>query len=132
MKRKAESLVMAKDRRTTPRCSPLHEGGKLTAEVRMGSHPPYVARVVNISREGTLLEFQKPNLPRVRVDEHITLKLWIHEDVIWLPGIVRHCYAKRIGVFFPRSMGKSIPNSRQILNKILRDPGSRNLSHQAG
>jgi len=125
-------MVMAKDRRTTPRCSALNGGGNLTAEVRVGSHPPYVARVVNISRKGTLLEFSRPDMPRVRVDEHITVKLWLQADVVWLPGIVRHCYAKRIGVFFPRGLGKSIPNARQILNKMLRGPDSRKLVPQAG
>jgi len=120
-------MVKAKDRRTAPRCSGLKEGGKLTAEIRLGSHPPYVARVVNISQKGTLLEFSKLNVPRVRVDEHITVKLWLSDDVVWLPGIVRHCYAKRIGVFFPQGMGMSIPNARQILNKMLRRPASPKL-----
>lgn len=121
-------MVLAKDRRTNPRCSAFNEGGNLTAEVRVGSQPPIMARVVNISRTGTLLEFPKPEVPRVRVDEHITVKLWLQDDVVWLPGIVRHCYAKRIGVFFPRGIGKSIPNARQILNKMRRAPETRKLS----
>ncbi len=125
-------MVRAKDRRTSPRCFTLNGNVNLIAEVRLGSHPPFVGRVVNISQKGTLLEFPKPNVPQVRVDEHITVKLWLHDDVVWLPGIVRHCYAKRIGVFFPRGMGQSIPNSRQILNKLLRGPDSRKLVPQAG
>ena len=118
-------MVPMKDRRTTPRCSTWTADGNLTAEIRVGSSPPTLARVVNISRNGTLLEFSKSNVPRVRVEEHITVKLWVHDDVIWLPGIVRHCYAKRIGVFFPPGIGKSIPNARQILSKMLHGPDLR-------
>ena len=125
-------MALRKDRRTTPRCPVLNEGGNLTAEVRVGSFPPALARVVNISRNGTLLEFSKATVPRVRVEEQITVKLWLHDDVVWLPGIVRHCFAKRIGVFFPPGIGKSIPNARQILNKMLRGPDSRKLVCQPG
>ena len=120
-------MVLGKDRRTTPRCAAGNADGYLTAEVRVGSHPPFLARVVNLSRNGTLLEFSKSNVPRVRVDDHITVKLCLQDDVVWLPGVVRHCYAKRVGVFFPPGNGQGIPNSRQILNKMFRGPDSKRL-----
>jgi len=125
-------MVRTKDRRVTPRNTALNGSGHLTAEVRVGSFPPTLARVVNISRNGTLLEFSKSNTPRVRVDEPITVKLWIQDDVVWLPGVVRHCYAKRMGVFFPRGLGKSIPNARQIISKMLRSTEARRPAPQAG
>ena len=124
--------ISTTERRATPRRATLNGYGHLAAEVRVGSYPPALARVVNISRNGTLLEFSKASLPRVRVDEHITVKLWIHDDVVWLPGVVRHCYAKRLGVFFPRGLGNAIPNARQIVTKMLRAADSGKLAPQAG
>jgi len=125
-------MVRTHDRRATPRNVPFKASGHFTAEVRVGSFPPALARVINLSRNGTLLEFSKANLPRVRVDEHITVKLWIQDDVVWLPGVVRHCYAKRMGVFFPRGLGKSIPNSRQIVTRMLRSQDSRKTAPPVG
>ena len=115
-----KASIRGRDRRSTPRSPGFFRGGDLNADVRVGPHPPYNAKVINLSENGILLEFSKTDLPRLRVDEPITVKLWLPQDVVWLPGIVRHCYAKRVGVFFPKGLGNTIPNSRQILNKMLR------------
>ncbi len=91
----------------------------LKAIVRLSTNKVCPVRVVNLSLHGTLLEFSREDPPVARVEEPISVKLQISKDVVWLPGVVKHCYGPRMGVYFPeiRSAGKV--HTSPILARVL-------------
>ena len=113
-------MTTRKERRRSPRV-PAIRGINLAAEVRVGQDRSLSAKVVNLSRHGTLLEMSDRLSPRVRVDEKVSVKLRLNRDVVWLAGIVRHCYAARLGVHFPERTGGALTDTNHILTRILRD-----------
>jgi len=124
-----ERRRVGKERRSSPRIGTL-QAFKLDAEVRVGSTKTYSAKVVNLNSQGTLLEFSRHQSPFVRVNEKVSIKLHLGQDVMWFAGVVRHRHAARVGVSFLRSIGG--PNHLGlILNRVLRNPERRRRRPQA-
>jgi len=96
-----------KERRRSPRVGEA-KAINLKAIVRLSSNKVCPVRVINLSVHGTLLEFSREDPPVARVEEPISVKLQFSKDVVWLPGVVKHCYGPRMGVYFPeiRTAGK--------------------------
>ncbi len=109
---------MKHERRKTPRVSTL-AGMHLRAEVRANQNQSVSATLLNLSRHGALLELDGHQSSRIRVDERVSVKLHLPQDVVWLAGIVRHCYASRLGVFFPSGVGTVLNKSTLAFRKTI-------------
>lgn len=107
-----------KERRKTPRVSTL-SGMHLPAEIRASQNESLSAKLLNLSRHGALLELDRRLSSHFRVDEPISVKLRLPHDVMWLAGIVRHCYASRLGVFFPSGIGALLNKSQHSIRKTI-------------
>lgn len=104
------------ERRKTQRVAPSL-GTPLPVEVRVSQNQSLSAKLLNLSRHGVLLELDRLQSTPVRVDERVSVKLRLPHDVIWMAGIVRHCYASRLGVFFPAGVGVAVPQSHRSFQK---------------
>ncbi|MDT7043459.1 PilZ domain-containing protein [Candidatus Nitronereus thalassa] len=107
---------MKSERRKTPRVETLSEKFP-SAEVRASHNQSIVAKCLNLSRHGALLELDRRGTVRFRVDEQVSVKLRLPQDVVWVAGIVRHCYGSRLGVFFPAGVGKALNSPTHISRK---------------
>ncbi len=107
------------ERRNTRRVAP-RLGAPLPVEIRSSQNKSFSATLHNLSRHGALLEIVRPSSLHVRVDERVSVKLRLPHDVIWLAGIVRHCYASRLGVFFPAGVGSAMSTSHRVAPKVLK------------
>jgi PilZ domain len=112
-------VMMNSERRKNPRVSTLTDR-HLSAEVRASQNQSIVATCLNLSRHGALLELDRGGTVRFRVDERVSVKLRLPQDVVWVAGIVRHCYGSRLGVFFPAGVGKALSHPTQPLRKSRR------------
>ena len=103
-------MMKNNERRKAPRVSIL-SGMHLPAEIRASQNQSFSATLLNLSRHGALLELDRRQSSHLRVDERVSVKLRFSQDVVWLAGIVRHCYASRLGVFFPAGVGTVLSKS---------------------
>jgi len=105
-----------KERRHSPRLS-LSSGIQPQAEVRTNQNCSLPAILINLSQQGALLELNHRPFPSFRTDDQISVKFRLPHDVVWVPGIVRHCSESRLGVFFPLGMGKFMNRSTVASSK---------------
>lgn len=122
-------MMMKSERRKTPRVSTLSDM-HLPAEVRASQNQSFAAKCLNLSRHGALLELDRRQTTHFRIDERVSVKLRLAQDVVWLAGIVRHCYASRLGVFFPAGVGKVLSNANRSSRKISRPAEHRRAPQQ--
>lgn len=116
--RKAKTHV--KERRMFPRVHDLKHLD-IQAVVRWSHNQVSMAKVMNLSLQGTLLEFPATHIRSTRVDDLVSIKIHLCDDIVWLPGVVRHCNGSRIGVCF-QDYGKGLgARPRSILARVLRD-----------
>lgn len=96
------------------------KGLDIKAVVRFSRDKVLPAKVVNLSENGTLLEISKENRFLARVEERVSVKFHLPDDIVWLPGVVKHCYGGRLGVHFSDLSGKSLPNRffQRVLDMI--------------
>ncbi|WP_447970706.1 PilZ domain-containing protein [Nitrospira sp. M1] len=109
----------SKERREGFRARVVH-GLNLDSELRCSKSKAWTSKAVNLSLNGVLLEFPKGQVPSLHVDEKVSVKLCCMEDSVWVPGIVRHQRAGRVGVHFPEFMHASAKSTEQIISRILR------------
>ncbi|MDA0738342.1 MAG: PilZ domain-containing protein [Nitrospirae bacterium] len=107
------------ERRKIPRVAPVL-GAPLSVEIRASQNKSLSAKLLNLSRHGALLEIDRPQSSPIRVDERVSVKLRLPHDVIWVAGIVRHCYASRLGVFFPAGVRAALPKSNRVFPKTIK------------
>ena len=119
---------MKSERRKTSRVATL-SGKHLSAEIRASHNQSIVAKCLNLSRHGALLELDRRGTVRFRVDEQVSVKLRLPQDVVWVAGIVRHCYGSRLGVFFPAGVGQALSNPNQTSRKS-RQPATHRRAPQ--
>lgn len=96
------------------------EGLNLDSELRCSKNKAWPSKTLNLSLNGCLLEFSKDQVPSLHVDEKVSIKLCCQEDSVWVPGVVRHQRADRVGVHFPEFMHASAKSTEQIIFRILR------------
>ena len=111
-------MMMKNERRKAPRVSTL-SGMHLPAEIRVSQNQSLQATLLNLSRHGALLELDRRQSSHLRVDERVSVKLRLPQDVVWLAGIVRHCYASRLGVFFPAGVGRVLSKANLSPRKTI-------------
>ena len=92
----------------------------LRAEVRCSNGTIWQATAINLSQNGVLLQFPEGKVPPVRAEEKISVKLHCKDDIVWLPGVVRHRYADRFGVFFAKTVDPKAMATEHTLSRILR------------
>ena len=110
--------MMLHERRKATRVSIL-SGMHLPAEIRANQNQSIQATLLNLSRHGALLELDRRQSSHLRVDERVSVKLRLPQDVVWLAGIVRHCYASRLGVFFPAGIGTVLSKAKLSPRKTI-------------
>ncbi|GJL53535.1 MAG: hypothetical protein NPIRA02_06670 [Nitrospirales bacterium] len=108
-----------KERRDGFRARVVH-GLNLDAELRCSKNKAWSSTALNLSLNGVLLEFPKGHVPSLHVDEKVSVKLCCQDDSIWVPGVVRHQHAGRVGIYFPEFMHASAKSTEQIISRILR------------
>ncbi|MCA9470736.1 MAG: PilZ domain-containing protein [Nitrospirales bacterium] len=116
---KSEAVFQGKDRRDGFRARVVH-GLNLESELRCSKNKVWPSKALNLSQQGVLLEFPKGSVPSVIVDDKVSVKLCCHEDIVWVPGVVRHQRGNRVGIYFPEFMHRSTHSTAQIISRILR------------
>ncbi len=106
------------ERRKAPRVSTLF-GMHLPAEIRASQNQSLPATLLNLSRHGALLELDRRQSSPLRVDERVSVKLRLPQDIVWLAGIVRHYSASRLGVYFPAGVGTVLRKSKLSPRKTI-------------
>ena len=96
------------------------QGLALESELRCSKNKGWSSKALNLSLNGVLLEFPKTQVPSLHVEERVSVKLCCHEDIVWVPGIVRHRHANRVGISFPEFMHSNAKSTEQIISRILR------------
>lgn len=117
------------ERRKIPRVAPVL-GAPLSVEIRASQNKSLSAKLLNLSRHGALLEIDRPQSSPIRVDERVSVKLRLPHDVIWVAGIVRHCYASKLGVFFPAGVGTVLTKPNRSIQKTITPVRSRRASQE--
>jgi len=107
------------ERRKTPRVAPSLEA-PLPVEIRSSQNKSFPAKLLNLSHHGALLELDRLHSPHVRVDERVSVKLRFPHDIVWVAGIVRHCNASRLGVFFPYGVRMASPKANRVFPKAVK------------
>ncbi len=107
------------DRREGFRARVVHDLN-LEAELRCSKNKVWPSSALNLSLNGTLLEFPKNQVPSLHIDEKVSVKLCCQEDSVWVPGVVRHKRVNRVGIHFPEFMHASSKSTEQIISRILR------------
>ena len=114
-----ETTTSTQERREGFRARVVH-GLSLESELRCSKNKVWSSKALNLSLNGILLEFPKGTVPSLHVNEKVSVKLCCHEDIVWVPGIVRHQYANRVGICFPEFMHATAKSTEQIISRILR------------
>jgi hypothetical protein len=96
------------------------KGIDFSAEVRCRFDTVWMVKVMNLGSHGALLEFPPGKVPPLREDEKISVKLRLREDVVWLPGIVRHRYGLRAGIFFPKVIGRGKKPGHDAVSRLVK------------
>ena len=114
-----ESASSSIERRDGFRARVVH-GLNLESELRCAKNKVWPSVAVNLSQNGVLLEFPKGGVPLANVDDKVSVKLCCQEDIVWVPGVVRHRHGNRVGIHFPEFMHPSAQSTAQIISRILR------------
>ena len=109
----------SQERRGGYRAGVVH-GLALEAELRCSKNKGWPSKALNLSLNGVLLEFPKEKVPSLHIDEKVSIKLCCHEDIVWVPGVVRHRHGNRVGICFPEFMHANARSTEQIISRILR------------
>lgn len=97
------------------------QGLSLDAELRCSKNKGWPSKALNLSLNGVLLEFPKEQAPpSLHIDEKVSIKLCCHEDIVWVPGVVRHRHGNRVGICFPEFMHVNAKSTEQVISRILR------------
>ncbi|MGB0910533.1 MAG: PilZ domain-containing protein [Nitrospirales bacterium] len=111
--------ISAKERRQGYRVG-VANGLDLKSELRCSKNKAWVSKALNLSQTGVLLEFPKGGIPSLHVDEKISVKLCCSEDIVWVPGVVRHQRGSRVGIHFPEFMHATPQSTEHIVSRVLR------------
>lgn len=75
---------------------------------------------VNIGAEGALLDFGEDKCPEMPVQSKLFVIIQLAGETAKLPGIVRHRYGNKLGVFFPIAGDPNFEEERKVFAIILR------------
>ena len=92
----------------------------LELEFNDGTGTLWPAQCLDISLTGILIEFPARHVPQVDVETKVFLTLKFKGEVAEeIPGIVRHCTERRMGIFFPDSSPRTA-HQENCLSHIVR------------
>lgn len=92
---------------------------QLSVAVRYGQGLVCQGRVLNLSGQGMLVEFFNGQLPPVRRNAKVSVKLQYMGDSIWVPGLVRHHQGQKMGFQFPTCVRRPSRTDSLALNTVL-------------
>ncbi|RMH02840.1 MAG: PilZ domain-containing protein [Nitrospirae bacterium] len=107
------------DRRLFPRYTLPHHVS-LEAKISRGCEGLWSGRVINVSAHGLLIELTSKACRVMRVNDPISVKLQFPHDILWLPAVVKHCHARRMGIYFPPSSPSDDIFARRLVKTIRR------------
>lgn len=111
--------LQQEDRRSNARI-PIPESFSLRATVWCGMKMVKVGQVVNVSRQGVLIELADCAPSQFRIHEVVSVKLQLRHDVVWLAGVIRHRYGRRAGIWFSTQKAScSTSRNESALTRLL-------------
>ncbi len=110
--------VPQKERRIVRRMSVTPQQ-TLPVVIRCGQGTVCKGRVINVNTQGMLVEFPKGQVPPVKVDAKVSVKLHYLGDSIWLPGLVRHRMGHKMGFYFSALTDQPKRNVKHPLTVVL-------------
>ena len=107
------------ERRCAPRI-PIPQGVPLTAEVETPNRVLRGAQCINLSPQGTLLDFGEGKCPRWEKNSKLSVILKLAGEVAKIPGVVRHRTDSRIGLSFNLNVLEQSPKDELAFSSIIR------------
>ena len=77
-------------------------------------------KCVNIGPQGALLDFGEGRCPNLPVESKLFVTIKLAGEVARLPGLVRHRYEDRLGIFFSTEGDPHFEDQEKVLGLILR------------
>lgn len=110
---------MGPENRRSPRLE-IPRGIPITTEVESMSRILRSCKCVNIGAEGALLDFGEAKCPELPVQGKLFVIIQLAGETVKLPGIVRHRYGNRLGIFFPIKGDPHFDEEQKVFSIILR------------
>lgn len=107
------------EKRESPRLT-IPQGIPITTEVESMNRILRPCKCINIGSEGALLDFGEAKCPELPVQSKLFVIVQLAGETAKLPGIVRHRYGNRLGVFFPIEGDPNFDEERKVFAIILR------------
>lgn len=107
------------DNRNCPRFT-IPRGIPIKTEVESMSRILRSCNCVNIGAEGVLLDFGEDKCPEMPVQSKLFVIIQLAGETAKLPGIVRHRYGNKLGIFFPIADDPNFEEERKVFAIILR------------
>ncbi len=107
------------DNRKSPRLT-IPQGIPITTEVESMNRILRSCKCINIGEEGALLDFGHDKCPEMPVQSKLFVIIQLAGETAKLPGIVRHRYGNKLGVFFPIEGDPNFDEEKKVFAIILR------------
>ncbi|GEM_PF-5235556 len=112
-------MEMEEERRQSPRFT-VPRGIPIKTEVESMNRILRPCKCINIGAEGALLDFGEDKCPELPVQSKLFVNIQLAGETAKLPGIVRHRYGNKLGIFFPIEGDPNFEEERKIFAIILR------------
>ena len=107
------------ERRRFPRHTVL-QGIPLKTEIETMNKILRSCKCVNLGAQGALLDFGEDRCPELPVQSKVFVSIHLAGESVKLPGIVRHRYGSRMGVYFPIEGDPDFEEKQKVFAIILR------------
>jgi hypothetical protein len=107
------------ERRRFPRHTVL-QGIPLKTEIETMNKILRSCKCVNLGAQGTLLDFGEDTCPELPVQSKLFVTIQLAGETVKLPGVVRHRYGSRMGVYFPIDGDPHFEEEQKVFAIILR------------
>jgi len=112
-------LPIGNENRRHPRFT-IPRGIPIKTEVESTNRILRSCTCVNIGAEGALLDFGEDKCPEMPVQSKLFVIIQLAGETAKLPGIVRHRYGNKLGVFFPIEGDPNYEEEKKVFATILR------------
>lgn len=116
---KSGVAIEGEENRKSPRLT-IPQGIPIRTEVESMNRILRSCKCVNIGAEGALLNFGEDKCPEMPVQSKLFVIIKLAGQTARLPGIVRHRYGNKLGVFFPIADDPHFEEERKAFAIILR------------
>ncbi|MDT7041246.1 PilZ domain-containing protein [Candidatus Nitronereus thalassa] len=107
------------ERRRFPRHTIL-QGIPISTEIETMNKILRSCKCVNLGTQGALIDFGEDQCPELPVHSKLFLSIHLAGESVKLPGIVRHRYGSRMGIYFPIEGDPHYEEEQKVFAIILR------------